>query len=477
MAAVIHVGLDWESQPYNPAPPVGAPHQTILPQPPAVGAPVGQPAGASYTWVDPNPIVFAAVPNADLCPVAVDLARVYDLMSQDIARNDPNQDEIQTKQLINLILAKTLRFIVPVYNSITAAGVRANDQQSLLLHLMSIMSILPIPAPLDAYNTPNWVTTKSHYELMLEILILRYPDGWAALRRKHAHLFLVAMDALMKILALMFVAADDQAVIFPPLLRTGYITFETALPNPRRSTSPFVSSLTNGPAAIGAVNIDHILTGTSLPKANGYPALQTWAYNARLERYRPQIFAEIQTALLRRDQGLNVITSQRAGAAAVGLAAKQALVPAFSTAVANYKAATPEFFYHPHACVSYTANMLTRRTFCWSCWTLYRFDANETVAAPRWIEYSNYEPGVHAAGWAPPPAPVGPGPHPVAPVPGPAAAGLGPWGNCAESMLHNLCSRWGAHGMITVDNNQGQINMADGNWVPTNALPPTPAAF
>ncbi|MCJ1281252.1 hypothetical protein MMC26_000570 [Xylographa opegraphella] len=461
MAAVIHVGLDWDRQPYNPAPPGGAVHQTIWPQPPAVGAPVGQPAGASYTWIDSNPVVFAAVPNADLCTVTVDLARVFDLMSQDIASHDPNQHEVQTRQLINLILAQTIRFIVPVYNTITAAGVRANDQNSLLLHLMSIMTMLPVPAAGDPYNIPNWVTTKSPYELLLEILVLRYAGGWAALR------------------PLMFVAMDNQAVVLPGIAaprRTGYITFETPLPNARRSTSPFVSSLTYGPAAIGAVNVDYILAATSLAKANGYPALHSWAYNARVERYRPQIYADIRTALLRRDEGLDVIVNQQAGAVAVGVPAKQALIPPFRTAVVNYKVATPEFFYHPHACVSYTANTLTRRTFCWSCWSIYRFDANETDASPRWIEFSNYEPNVHAAGWVPP-VPVGPGPHPVAPVPAPAAVGPGPWGNCAESVLHNLCSRWGAHGMITVANNQGHIDAANGNWVPNNALPPTPAAF
>jgi hypothetical protein len=228
------------------------------------------------------------------------------------------------------------------------------------------------------------------------------------------------------------------------------------------------------------------LVGTSQVKANGYELLLRWAQAARMQRYDPVVAqgpGGIRAAITARDtagrnpagngfldlQQTNSALAGRVRAGRSAIAAGQpappnqvadenALAPAlaaFQAAVVAYKAnaANGLFFYHPHDAVSFQSSDLQRRTFCWSCWLLYRFNANEPANMVRWIEMPNYEPAI-GANWR-------------------------AYGNCAESMIHYQCAGYGVHGMLTPAQNAagGHIDAVTGNWVPAGPLPPVPAVW
>ncbi|TAQ86082.1 hypothetical protein B7494_g5591 [Chlorociboria aeruginascens] len=429
-------------------------------------APSLTPGRAAYTWIESKGIdwVLWPLPPAvrDLrTPVALravtrDLVSTYLLIAADlIAHDNPSQPgaSIASQQLTNLIRSVVLSFVLPVIRSIRQRAqtlAEGAEADALTVQVQAIRNLLPDPP--GAFFTPGWVTTKSHLELAMESLISRWGAGWADLRPR------------------LFVPNDNQASGIP----VGYYTvFNRQNIDATRSASPMVLSVTE-------IAGNRALVGTSQAKAFGYELLLRWAQAARMQRYdlgvaqgiRAAIdarnvagrtaalngFLDIQergSVLARRVTANNAVIlaglPAPAGHAADVLALAQE-VAAFQAAVVAYKTnpATSQFFYHPHAAVSFQANDLHRRTFCWSCWLLYRFDANEPANMVRWAEFPNYEP---------------------ASVP-PPGVNWRAYGNCAEAMIHHQCAGSGVHGMPTpAQNAGGHINLANGNWVPAPAAP------
>ena len=298
------VGLTWENNPYNPA--LFGVNQA-LPAPANVYAPALTPTGAAYTWItdqgltaDELEVDLVLGPGKDLADVTLDLARVYSYILRDIFTHDPQQIAVSTRQLVNLIRCVTRRFILPVRNLLRAVNPRPARYQPLNLLLIVMENYIPeVGNPLGPYEFRNWVSTKSHLELALETFIARN-NNWAALRPG------------------LFVAPDRTLVdlqLAPPLpTRTGWFTFERNMVNARRSASPFVLSITEGPPpAPPAPGNGRVLAGASLPKADGYELLRNWACAARMQRYEALICNNINNALTSRDQPVNNIHNNRIG--------------------------------------------------------------------------------------------------------------------------------------------------------------------
>jgi hypothetical protein len=122
--------------------------------------------------------------------VTRDLLSTYDLIATDlIAHDNPYQPgaSIAAQQLTHLIQSIIVSFVLPVITTIQAKGVaaapgEAADAAAMVVQVQTIHGLLPNPPP--AFNTPGWVTTKSHLELAMESLIARWAAGWADLRRK-----------------------------------------------------------------------------------------------------------------------------------------------------------------------------------------------------------------------------------------------------------------------------------------------------
>ena len=262
----------------------------------------------------------------------------------------------------------------------------------------------------------------------------------------------------------MFVANDNDPVNLPPALgrppsapRTGYLTLERGMPaNARHSSSPTVLSITEGPPPPAPGN-GRVLVGASLPKCGNCPELRDWAYAARMQRFEQVPHQNIVQAITSRNNPANNILATLNAATALPVAARAGAIANFQQAVVTYKGNgnNQDFFYHNHNAISYNSSDLRRRTFCWSCWTLYRFIANEPANVIRWAELPNYETAdIHVGNIAA---------NPLVQI----------RGNCAEAIIHGQCGRWGAHGLLAFAQNGGVMN-AQGNWVPNQPLPPTP---